>query len=66
MPKYEFELTRRIELVKTLIIKAKSEEEAEAKLLKIIEEGREGLDKIGIDVLNGWDVAHEETDYDLR
>ena len=54
MPRYEFEITGRIEVAKHISVTAKTEEEAEKKANKIIEEMKQGIDKIEISAPSDW------------
>lgn len=64
MPKFEFEITKRLEIVTTVTVTAKDEEEAEAKITKRIGAGL--TDGISYVTPDGWNVETDETDYQLR
>lgn len=62
--KFEFELTKRIELVRIVTIEAADEDEAERKVQKLI---ADGLDReIEWKAPAEWTDSNDVTDYQLR
>jgi hypothetical protein len=66
MAQFEVEVIRRFECVRTITVRAGSEEEAEDKVQLGIEKGEYGLIEIQLDVPEEWDVSVDETDYQIR
>lgn len=57
MPKYEYEIIGRIEVAKTITVRAKSEEEADAMVEQILAEGKQGIGQIKLETPDGWDTG---------
>lgn len=64
MAKFEFEIIKRLEIVTTVVIRAKDEEEAEEKVKEKIENGL--CDQITWIEPKGWHTETDETDFQLR
>lgn len=64
MAKFEFEVTKRLEIVTIVAIRAKDEEEAEQKIEEKIAAGL--CDGITWVEPKGWHTETDETDFQLR
>lgn len=66
MTEFEFELTYKVELTRTVLVVAATEEQAQQMVDDCVAaRAGFGLDRIKIQCPDEWDVSHEEIDTDV-